>query len=162
AMTSATIATKVKSRVWCPSPSMTSGSPARAQEMNFGTTAAYACSASCIGPNTLKKRSANTGRSNDDWYASANASAASLLAPYGLTGRVASPSCFGSTGLLPYTDDDDATTTCGTGTTRRAASSTWTVPVALAVCEASGSDNERGTDGRAARWTTASVSRMRS
>ena len=67
---------------------------------------------------------------------------------------VARSSCLGSVGLAPYTDDDDATITW-TLPARRAASSTSTVPVALARCDATGSVIERGTDGRAARCTTA-------
>ena len=59
----------------------------------------------------------------------------------------------GSVGLAPYTDDDDATTTWPTSW-RRTPSSTWSVPVALAWCEAIGSSSERGTDGRAPRCTT--------
>ena len=43
---------------------------------------------------------------------------------------------------------------------RRAASNTIMVPVALTSWVAIGSARERGTDGRAARWTTASVSVM--
>src|SRR5664280_672306 len=60
----------------------------------------------------------------------------------------------GSAGLAPYTDEEDATTTWGMPW-RRAASSTIMVPVALAWWVAMGSASERGTDGRAARWTTA-------
>ena len=53
--------------------------------------------------------------------ASAYCSVASLLAAYGLRGRVASPSCLGSSGLAPYTDDDDATITWASSS-RRASS----------------------------------------
>ena len=56
--------------------------------------------------------------------------------------------------LAPYTDEEDATTTWGMPW-RRAASSTVMVPVALTWWVAMGSASERGTDGRAARWTIA-------
>ncbi len=84
-------------------------------------------------------------------------SAANLLAAYGLTGMVAMSSLLGSAGLAPYTDEDEATTTCGRPW-RRAASSTSMVPVALVWWLAIGSASDRGTEGRAARWTTASAS----
>src|SRR5438552_4899280 len=71
-------------------------------------------------------------------------------------GVVARSSRLGIVGFEPYTDDDDATTTCGMPA-RRAASSTCTVPVAFARWDATGSWIERGTDGRAARCTTASA-----
>src|SRR3984885_15393792 len=63
---------------------------------------------------------------------------------------------FGRVGLAPYTDEDDDTMTWGKPP-RRAASSTIMVPVALTWWVAMGSANERGTDARAARWTTASA-----
>ena len=52
--------------------------------------------------------------------------------------------------FAPYTDEDEATTTCGRPW-RRAASSTSMVPVALVWWLAIGSANDRGTEGRAAR-----------
>ena len=67
-----------------------------------------------------------------------------------------SVSTLGSIGLAPYTDDDDATTTRRTPAARMA-SSTRMVPVALLSWLARGSSMDLGTDGRAARCTTASA-----
>ena len=63
---------------------------------------------------------------------------------------------FGNAGLAPYTEDDEATTTWS-APCRRAASNTIIVPVALTSWVAIGSVRERGTEGRAAKCTTASV-----
>ena len=65
AITSVTVSTKVKSRLCRPSPCTMSGRPASAASTNAGTTAAYAWPAACSGPNTLKKRNASTGTPND-------------------------------------------------------------------------------------------------
>lgn len=68
----------------------------------------------------------------DCWYASGYCSVASLETAYGLIGRTHSRSLFGSAGLRPYTDDDDAATTWETPRAR-AASRTASVPVAFAA-----------------------------
>src|SRR5882724_10052884 len=57
----------------------------------------------------------------------------------------------GSSGLAPYTDDEEAYTTRGTAW-RRAASSTCRVPSTLLALAPSGSATERGTERMAAWW----------
>ena len=57
----------------------------------------------------------------------------------------------GSSGRSPYTDDDEAYTTRRTPA-RRAASSTFNVPVTLWSLAPSGSATERGTERMAAWW----------
>src|SRR3569833_2035898 len=135
---------------------MRSGSPRIAASTKAGTTAAHARPAGWSGPYTLKKRNGSTGSPKHAPYARTHASVASLLAPYGLSGRVGRSSCLGSAATEPYTDEDEAATTCTDS--RRHASSTRTVPVAFTSWLASGSASDRGTDGRAARCTTASAS----
>src|SRR5205823_7924323 len=59
----------------------------------------------------------------------------------------------------PYTDDDDAYTTRATRA-RRAASSTWSVPVTLFALAPRGSFTDRGTDRIAAWWKTTRTPRV--
>lgn len=73
-------------------------------------------------------------------------------------GRGMRSSRFGSSGFLPYTDDEDADTTRRTPASL-AASSTLSVPITLVALLVSGSWTDRGTDGRAAWWKTTSQPR---
>src|SRR5690349_16712393 len=124
-------ATNVKSRVCSPSPKMSGDSFAIADTMNFGTTAAYCEFGSCLGPKILKYRNATASTANEAANARQYSSPASFVTAYGDNGFGTIPSCFGSSVVFPYADDDAAYTTRLTPASR-AAISTLSVPVAFA------------------------------
>ena len=78
---------------------------------------------------------------------------------YGEMGAAGWSSRLGRSGRSPYTDDDDAYTTRATRA-RRAASSTWSVPVTLFALAPRGSFTDRGTDRIAAWWKTTPTPRV--
>src|ERR671934_1174692 len=127
--------------------------------MNFGTTAAYCEVGSWRGPKTLKYRSTTVSRSYTRLKLTQNRSAASFDTAYGEIGSGFWSSLRGNEPLFPYTDDEEATTTRRTFSSR-AASRTLSVPSTFTAAVVSGSCTDRGTEGSAPWWKTSSTPRV--
>src|SRR5207244_10756831 len=103
-------ATKVKSRVWRPSPKTVTGRPAAIRAMKLAKT----ISGRSLGPYTVKYRSETADRPLWRRERSTRSSAAPLGSPYGDTGRRGGAGWSAAAPRLPDTPDDEARRERGT------------------------------------------------